>query len=591
MESDFDKLKINEYLKENNSAKYNTFCDFTSIMKDKLNQKQWYIPVAYIPHDFDHHVIRVLQYGSHLLSRSMDEFSTEELLAFQYACLLHDVDMIYNPLGKEMHSIKTRLDLTCNPFAELDRNNEDGEKLLNIIKSKIRDTDEIENIDKTIKESMTEKIHQYLQNAFSFHITDTNMRAAIGEIIYGHSDIKRADQKIKIDTLSAPYYTEVTVGDEKIKTRVLAAVLRLADVLDCSVQRIADIEAEYTVGTDEEIETIKLWNQLRVINTINFNMPNIKIKVDTKYIAGVTGTNTCFDMLMEVYETIKHEYANVRNVLVEENTNITINEPQLDFGMDIDMKSRFDEFYKEREAQKRNCADKQPLNIQEIRDYITSTIKDKNLICEGHHFIPGHGNIPDKGMRNYLDCNGLLADQRVLDDVSRAFVNYIYTENFEQIPREVSRDGYFLVGVANSGVVLASRVALMTGLPMMYFIPSQKEKKYTDQEKAWKQYSEYYKNRSAILITGVNVRGAAIEDAQMFLKKTLGEATIKAVLGVINRDVNEHYSVLKRLRKEHTEVAFILNEYPVDWCRYASDDSVCPYNDRCGRKEQKERTK
>ena len=204
-----------------------------------------------------------------------------------------------------------------------------------------------------------------------------------------------------------------------------------------------------------------------------------------------------------------------------------------------------------------------------------------------------HRRIQDRGMRNHLDCNGLLADEEILDKVTKAFVNYIYTHTFDKSPEKITQDQYYLVGIANSGVLLASRVSMITGLPMMYFIPSQKAKNFSEKENAWAEYANYYKGRKPILIIGVNVTGESIKNAKSFLKRIMKEkeVDIEAVIGIVNRDVdgkNDSGKIFDSLKKKNTHVAFLLTDYAVDWGQYSLGTKTCPYNDICDIERKKE---
>ncbi len=347
--SDFDMMEINQYLIQHNRDAYEKFKDVASVMKRKLNQHQWYVPVAFTPHDFDHHVIRVLQYGSHLLARSLGEFSTEELLAFQYACLFHDIDMVYNPSGRECHAANACIVL--NPYIERGSSDEsEMNNLLQAIESILQDTEKSDTINEELKKSLTDRIFMYLQNAFSFLIPEALMRDAMGQIVFGHSDIKNKKEEdtefdIRVNTLNRTFYPGTYIGNQRIRTRVLAAILRLADELDCSIQRRAGIE-EATI--DEIIrlnrKSEKYWERLKLISYIDFQMPQINIIVNTRYIRATKDETKCFEMLKEVYDKVLKEYRTIQKVFEEDNFNIAIFSPRLVFD-DNDMENRFHNYF------------------------------------------------------------------------------------------------------------------------------------------------------------------------------------------------------------------------------------------------------
>ena len=101
----FYNLPINQKIREygSNNTDYDALDRFAETMSKKLDARGWYSPVAYTPHDFTHHVRNVLGNASKLLANNLDKFSLEELYALQCACILHDIDMVYNPYQREIH--------------------------------------------------------------------------------------------------------------------------------------------------------------------------------------------------------------------------------------------------------------------------------------------------------------------------------------------------------------------------------------------------------------------------------------------------------------------------------------------------------
>ena len=113
----FFELEINQGIRGNEdqeTPKFNQLDLFTEVMKKKLNERGWYTKVAYTPHDFDRHIMNVITYASKLLAEWLHYFSIDELLAIQYACILHDIDMVYNPYQREIHGENAALIL--DPF-------------------------------------------------------------------------------------------------------------------------------------------------------------------------------------------------------------------------------------------------------------------------------------------------------------------------------------------------------------------------------------------------------------------------------------------------------------------------------------------
>lgn len=216
-----------------------------------------------------------------------------------------------------------------------------------------------------------------------------------------------------------------------------------------------------------------------------------------------------------------------------------------------------------------------------MTDFIKNYIADKGLLREVHY------SVSNLSLRNHLDCNGLLTNPDILSGVSYAMINHIFTKTFSQRPVPITSDEYFLVGIANSGVLIASHIAAITGLPMMYYVPENKQERFSAQEKIWDFAQMNISNRKAILIIGMNVTGNAIENACRYIRETVGEShqkvVIDSVLGIVNR--NTSCPPLESLKANGVRVNFLMEDYPVDWCQYSNSDK-CPYSKRCKDRER-----
>lgn len=570
----FDELAINQTIKIQEGAnpqKYIGFEQFVNLMKDKLDRPQWYAPIAYTPHDFSHHVKTVLHYGSKILEKALGQLSTDDLLVFQYACVLHDLDMVYNPYGREIHSYSANQIL--DEFAGEHINNA-IQKLLADVHSSLFDIGACGSIPSNVQQELVNPIHASLSQFMEHLIEEDAYREAIGQIILGHSDIKYAGGKI--DTLAKEFYTRSVNGsidNQKIKTRILSATLRFADELDCSKRRIEGIKHQVIPP-----EGRKYWDRLKLISNVDISIPNIRLEIDCDYIRRASNRNICYEWLHEVYEKINSERVTVMQCYVDDGLPLNIAEVSLLFTDDT-VKKEYDQFVEQKKnTQRHNLSS---FDVDELRKSIRERIDEKGLLREVHHYISGM----NCGIRNHLDCNGLLTDQTIIMGITRAFINSIYTQSFSEEVSDVSPDTYLLVGVANSGVLLASRIAMITGLPMIYYVPPRKNEQFTEHEKNWKEQLTKVGARKAILILGVNVTGESINNVQTFLRENSPEDTpisIHSVLGVVNRNMS--CPSIEQLKENGVLVNFLLEEYPIDWCSYSERD--CPYKRQCRERVQ-----
>lgn len=344
----FDNLSINLSMKSKEGDKltrYSTFDSFVKLMREKLDRTQWYTPIAYTPHDFSHHIRNVLQYGSKILNGVLDYFTFDDLLVFQYACVLHDIDMVYNPYGREIHSF------TANTILD----NFAGERIDAAIQGKLKgivsDVVDMADCGTAPKDAQTElisQIHSSLSQFLMHMIEDESYRKAIGQIILGHSDIKHKGGKI--NTLAKEFYlTSITGSQEyqKIKTRILSATLRFADELDCSALRINGISFPMIPP-----EGRKYWERLKLISNVDISMPNIKLEIDCDYIKNSADRNECYAWLQEVHDKIENERTTVVQCYEEEGLSLNIAAVKLSFPSEV-YRKEYEQFVEESKKKRR----------------------------------------------------------------------------------------------------------------------------------------------------------------------------------------------------------------------------------------------
>ena len=335
----FDELSVNKAI-EKRCGQDRHLLDkldiITEQIKERLNQRLWYEPVAYTPHDFDHHVKTVLQYGSKLLDPIIDKLTLDELLVFQYACLLHDISMAYNPGDREVHAFDGCVSLYQDGYDKLLQEiDKQYASLADEIKAKKGGSYPLTN---NINDLIIDSVSKYLFTILSYTFEGTHdaYRDAAGLAILGHSDLKLCNGEIRINTLDKEFYSRTIIqGPEtttNIRIRVLAAILRFADELDCTIKRIDGIPKIVMKGIP--LAGQKYWERLKLFTHIDFNIPRVKIYVNTAYIQRNPDRDKLFGLMKEVLEKIEKERQTVLTCMQEENFMYTIGPVKLHFNDD-----------------------------------------------------------------------------------------------------------------------------------------------------------------------------------------------------------------------------------------------------------------
>lgn len=217
-----DEYKKIECISEMQTEYFERFCAIVDEYRSRLSDKLIKQNSAFTLHDFDHHcfdlykIISEVLFDRDLVYKNDYGLNDKELYILNLAVLFHDIGMANSLNGtRENHSLKSAQYVDCQ---------------YNDSNSTLRKKCDL----------------------------NQNELKALKEIIIAHSDIKDGsvpedNNGLKSDRL---YDYDARIG--KIRTRFLAGVLRLADELDVSVERIGTGELEQAIEEEKKkYDTLK----------------------------------------------------------------------------------------------------------------------------------------------------------------------------------------------------------------------------------------------------------------------------------------------------------------------------------------------
>jgi archaellum component FlaG (FlaF/FlaG flagellin family) len=239
----------------------------------------------YTLHDFSHHCIDIFKNLNDILlsdvAFSEAGLTSEELFVLNTSVLFHDISM-----AKNIH---------------FDRNSHAEQSALFVL-------EEYNN-----------------QSSLVSRRTTSQQIDAIRIIIKSHSDIKT--NKEKINVLDDPELVNDMPGYTRIRARLLAGLLRLADELDVTNSRIGNDLSYYNQlekSNDSEAESMKHWKKLKFFKDIKIKKDNvsvIELIVDDLYINNEKDDRLdIIRSIKEVKEKITLECKNImeKTILVDE---------------------------------------------------------------------------------------------------------------------------------------------------------------------------------------------------------------------------------------------------------------------------------
>lgn len=561
----FANSKIMNHLRNKNREPLaDCIVDIAHYIENKYDRDVAYKAKAYTPHDFKHHISNVIQIADKLLMNIIHDFVPEDLFCFLLACILHDIGMVFYADKNRFYHSYIAAKMVYKKISS------------SVIVPNIMYKDIIDYAEKNEpildNPEQIERLANGLQEQFdNYDFIGDLQKQKIAVMILGHSDLKFMSPKKTFNTLDNEIYSGWDF-DPCSSVHILAAFLRWADELDLSADRCKGIRID-----ELPEESVPFWNKLNLVKKVTITPGRITLTIDRgtfvnnqeesyillKEIIGKLNTEriTC-GRVFEKYEKPQYQFPEITNesispeeirTLYVDHASIPSSEGSIDSSQD-------------------SLANDQ-LSIEDLIQAIKNCIEERHLCKEGHYCLHSEEEM-GKGkafcIRNPLDCNGLLSRHDLLDDIAQAFLSMI------QKNKERNLENYVLIGIANSGALIAAHMAAMSGLPFASWVPNNKSVQYTPQEKELEYIKRAHPSKKVVLVIGVNYTGKAISDAFSKIDN------VECVVGLINRDIGSSGTgTIQRLQEKKLDYYFLIEGYPIEKCQYSAN-SECLYGKICG---------
>ena len=456
------------------------FDRFEEIVKEysvKLSDRVIMNGSAFTLHDFEHHcfdiykIISEILFDEELIYKHDYGITQRELFVLNLAVLFHDIGM-YNVLGatRENHSIKS---------AEYIQNEYDDSR--SILRKKA-------------------------------DLTNNELKA-LKSIIVAHSDIKDGSVKDEYNGMKSLDLKDYTAKQGKIRAKFLAGVLRLADELDISSDRLGmgEIEQQIEEGIEKyeklrkrenteinqkELEqwegfrvSLEHWKRLHLISSVQRNADGktIEILIDDDYVTvclddGKTEKSVARECI-EIYKTVEKKFNEVKEIAfnqkklsnyvpVDRLVIITANEildREIADGLSIRrlVPQEKNEKFGSNGLTRKNKKYPKILDLALEKD-IYDEINKRNLIKFGHFLLND-----TYCARDWIDTREVVETKNILNKLVDVIV--------KDINSNTHRD-FAIVGIDLVGALLASRVAFALQKPLSYIVSEQDESNNSNQE-------------------------------------------------------------------------------------------------------------
>mgnify|MGYP002516635136 CR=1 FL=1 len=434
---------------------------------------------AYTMHDFNHHCINIYKIISEIIlwpkiAYGNNGLSGKELFILDLAILFHDIGMnAFLTGGRKDHSRRS---------AEF------------------------------IQEIYDRKDSVFRKESG----LNLNELKALKLIVMAHSDIKDGSVPETINGLNNhELRNDMAAHVGKVRARFLASLLRLADELDITVERLGNGETEsqlndlkeekirkereldkcensdYKQALREEIEKIDAmiesldhWERLHLFSTVDRNGEEVVIKVNDDHVrycceAGDTNENLV-DRMFFVFRKIASEFKNglmgkleqeesaerkhlLKGMIAVESFTIKSYFPEINklINERLNLLDPTDDTLVNSAVGNEGKEKLQPEVIDEnYKKTLSGVIKRKHLLKMGHFLLD-----EIYCARDWIDTKEIIETQSIIDEIITCFTKHMNTHFDEE-------DHYLILGLDLAGAILASQVGMALQRPFSYLIPA-----------------------------------------------------------------------------------------------------------------------
>ena len=401
----------------------------------------------YTAHDFDKHCNNIYKIISDIILLNYNEkmFSSKELFILNLSVLFHDISMSINPHWDRKKHSKQSADY---------------------VKSEEENTSSVLN---------SEKDNDLTHNDIK----------AIREIIKAHSDIKDGSVLKEENGIMNPELTFKMSGD--INGKALAAILRLADELDVTSDRLGNkvFANQLSTENDEERISIKHWRRLNYFKMVSYDKNDtscLELHCDDEYLYDNSDDiQNIISDIVEIKNKIEIELTTLSTEVFNKEENAKIGfrfnkikiitknkevqcalDPISNFNNKVETISIKNNEY---ESSNENMDTVIPKNStpeilsQKVNEVLRKHIMDNNLLEGGHYKLN-----KKYCSRDWIDTNEIIETNEICRICIEEFASHCGKKGYDK--------NSIIIGLDLEGSIIASLLAMRTNLPFQFVIPA-----------------------------------------------------------------------------------------------------------------------
>lgn len=558
MSQDYLRFKCISNMPEDYQSK---FQDIVTLYRPKLNMILFRGGSIYTMHDFEHHCMDLYKIISDYIlnsniaySETVGALTPRELFILNLAVLLHDVGMTKNiDFNRDNHSLKS------------------GE---------------------IIREDYRNPANPLTETRSGLTINEIDELALI---VQAHSDVKDGSIKSCENGLKNPeLHNDMPAKIGRIRAKLLADILRMADELDVTTDRVSafDIECELEKAADEyehiqsqqktesdeearkklqamlderkgAVESLKHWKKLYYFKDIKVREDGQAfIVIDDKQVKrevdGGANYDEIADIIYEVYEKLYKEFVDFSS---DVNQNLAWSNLISLKGVNLqtqnsELRRAIEEIKNNRQSRVIEARKLPKLISGDVAQKIKQFVEERDLFEVGHFYLSD-----EECARDWVNVDEIIETEKIFTECQTQLLLHI------QSLMKGRADKYLIVGVDFGGMIIASRLSYILQKPYTYVIPSNKVRMSSVKE--INSFADGFEE--IILITDVIV---SYRQIKRIIADNGLEGKICAIYAVLFRDTESHEFIRNNSNESLIEMTYVLNN---DFAIELQKNDKCPY--------------